>query len=235
ARPRAGRAEAGVPVPGAGTAGRRRRGPARGGAVPRLRRRQPARAWSIRAPPRRPALARARRRSHRAGAALRLHGPPLSATRIFAGGFRLTTALELISLALGGEAGARLARELGMTAGTSADALLCLLKAPSGAPSSDATSVRVLGVDDWAWRKGHTYGTILVDLERHRVPDATASRTAHPCPRRAAWLLTKGADTLTEAERSYAEVVCAACPALETVRTLAADFRRMLVEHDVNA
>jgi transposase len=35
-----------------------------------------------------------------------------------------------------------------------------------------------LGVDDWAKRKGHTYGTILVDLERRRVvdilPDATA-------------------------------------------------------------
>lgn len=68
-----------------------------------------------------------------------------------------------------------------------------------------------------------------------RVPDATAPRTAHPSPRRAAWVLTKGTDTLTEAERSYADAVCAACPALGTVRTLATDFRRMLVEHDANA
>lgn len=61
---------------------------------------------------------------------------------------RLTTALELISLTLGGEAGARLARELGMTTGTSDDTLLRLLKMPLGAPSWDTSSARVLGVDD---------------------------------------------------------------------------------------
>jgi hypothetical protein len=32
-------------------------------------------------------------------------------------------------------------------------------------------SVRNLGVADWAWREGKTYGTILVDLERHCVVD----------------------------------------------------------------
>jgi hypothetical protein len=30
---------------------------------------------------------------------------------------------------------------------------------------------RVLGVDDWAWRKGQSYGTILCDLEHARVID----------------------------------------------------------------
>jgi transposase len=38
--------------------------------------------------------------------------------------------------------------------------------------------VRVVGVDDWAWRKGMNYGTILVDLERREVLDVLADRSA---------------------------------------------------------
>ena len=37
---------------------------------------------------------------------------------------------------------------------------------------------RVLGVDDWAFRKGKRYGTILVDLEQHQVVDLLEDRTA---------------------------------------------------------
>jgi transposase len=39
--------------------------------------------------------------------------------------------------------------------------------------------VRALGIDDWAKKKGHrSYGTILVDLEKHRVVDLLPDRTA---------------------------------------------------------
>ena len=43
--------------------------------------------------------------------------------------------------------------------------------------SFDQVQVRVLGVDDWATRKGRTYGTILVDLEKHRVVDLLEDRS----------------------------------------------------------
>ncbi|NTX35331.1 hypothetical protein HUA78_12825 [Myxococcus sp. CA033] len=47
---------------------------------------------------------------------------------------------------------------------TSPDTLLRLIRrAPLPAPSP----ARVLGLDDWALRKGRTYGSILVDLEAH--------------------------------------------------------------------
>ena len=36
----------------------------------------------------------------------------------------------------------------------------------------------LLGVDDWAYRKHHTYGTILVDLEKHQPIDLLSNRTA---------------------------------------------------------
>ena len=38
--------------------------------------------------------------------------------------------------------------------------------------------LRVIGVDDWAWKKGQTYGTILVDLERGKVVDLLPERSA---------------------------------------------------------
>ena len=88
---------------------------------------------------------------------------------------RHASALELIGLALGGEAGARLARELGMAAGASADTLLRVLKAtpvrPAGPP------VRVLGVDDWAWR-GRGSGTAPCSSIWSAAACSTCCRTA---------------------------------------------------------
>jgi transposase len=50
-------------------------------------------------------------------------------------------------------------------------------------PPSDAP--RVLGIDEWAWKKGHRYGTILCDLERGTVVDLLPTRDTAAV---AAWL-----------------------------------------------
>jgi len=85
-----------------------------------------------------------------------------------------------IGLALGGEPGARLAARLAML--VSGDTLLRLVRAaelPSQPPP------RVVGIDEWAWRRGLSYGTIVCDLERGPVVDLLPDRRTETV---AAWL-----------------------------------------------
>jgi transposase len=86
---------------------------------------------------------------------------------------RLAQVQQEIGLMAGGTAGKHITRRLNMPA--SVHVLLRLMRRP--APSA-APTPRVLGIDDWAKRKGHTYGTILVDLETNQVVDLLPDRSA---------------------------------------------------------
>ena len=106
--------------------------------------------------------------------------PPEFATP-FARRTRQTACLSgLLAHAAGGRPGERLAHRLGIR--QSRHTLLRdLLR---NQPAEDRAP-RVVGIDDWAWKKGHTYGTIMVDLERHAVIDVRADRSADDTAR---WL-----------------------------------------------
>ena len=76
---------------------------------------------------------------------------------------RLRDALIALGLATSAEVCTRLAPKLGLQ--VSAPTLLRSLRTVSCASPA---SVRVLGIDDWSWKKGQIYGTLLVDLERRK-------------------------------------------------------------------
>jgi len=88
---------------------------------------------------------------------------------------RLSSIVRLFGHSAGGRPAERLMGRLGMPVGYAT--ILRHVKR-SARPQIDPAVIRVAGVDDWAWRKGTTCGTIIVDLERRQVADLLPDRSA---------------------------------------------------------
>jgi len=108
---------------------------------------------------------------------------------------------RLVGYIAGGRPGQRLLTRLSLPA--SEDTVLRRVRQAPTQPLA-ALPVPHLGVDDWAWRKGQNYGTILVNLDLHRVVALLPDRAAESF---AEWLQQHPEVTTISRDRSglYAE------------------------------
>ena len=119
---------------------------------------------------------------------------------------RLDDITHHLGLALGGRPATRLARRLMLP--VSKDTLLRIVRRHAR-PASEPLSV--IGIDDWAWRRNHRYGTIVCDLERRRIASLLPDREQATAQ---AWLANHPEITVVARDRGggYGDAVAKALP-----------------------
>jgi transposase len=148
------------------------------------------------------------------------------------GTMRLMARVLAIGLALGGAAGVRLSQALGLTVSRNT-----LLRVIRRTPCPAIVSPQVLSVDDFALRKRHTYGTLLLDLERRRplalLPDREAATVAQ-------WLqahpgvkvyVRDRAEAYAEAARTGAPTACQVADRFHLLQNLADVLTQVFTAH----
>ncbi len=118
---------------------------------------------------------------------------PAVAQRFWRRTERLEGIVHHIGLTLGGRPGQRTARRLVLP--VSRDTLLRVVR--RRAPPTDGAP-KVIGIDDWAWRKGHRYGTVVCDLEQRRIIDVLPDRETATVQ---AWLAARPSIKITARDR----------------------------------
>jgi transposase len=122
------------------------------------------------------------------------------------------SALRQVGLAVGGRAGARLVYTLGIPG-----SYQTIVRLIHRAPLPTFAAPRVIGLDEWAWRRGRRFGTMICDLERHQVVDLLSERSASSV---AQWLQAHPSIEIVCRDRSglYAEGIRQGAPqALQVV------------------
>jgi transposase len=114
--------------------------------------------------------------------------------------------MEQIGLATSGMLGARLGDRLGMQA-----SWMTILRRVMARPSASVKPVVQLGIDDFSFRRGRTFGTILVDMQSHQVIDLLPDRKVETV---SAWMSAHPEIRLVSRDRGgdYASAAARAAP-----------------------
>ncbi|MFC2090916.1 ISL3 family transposase [Bacteroidota bacterium] len=119
---------------------------------------------------------------------------------------RAARILQTFAIELTGRLGSIMSKKLQISVSSST-----ITRLAHGHQLLDITQPRVLGVDDWAYRKGESYGTILIDMETSRPIDLLPSRDGQVLKE---WLLKYNDVKIVTRDRasSYAAAIIEACP-----------------------